>query len=275
MSWAANSGSTAGQARSAEHEAPASRPTAAVFNAGFDPLTLREAVEAVVAHVRAGQRGWLCTVNVSYLMRMRTDSALQSFVDRAALVVADGQPLVWCAPLFGARLPERVAGIDLLDALCERAVCEDLRVYLLGGTPRVVSASASSLRRRYPGLRLDFSDGYFQPRQAGARADAVARSGADILFVGMGVPLQERFIEEQWSRLGVSMAIGVGGSFDVLAGERKRASPRLQAWGLEWLVRLAQEPRRLLPRYLDTNTRFCGLLLQQLWRKMLTRGTRP
>jgi N-acetylglucosaminyldiphosphoundecaprenol N-acetyl-beta-D-mannosaminyltransferase len=231
-----------------------------ILNGLFDPLTACETVDALFAAIRAGVRGWVCTVNVATLMTMRKDPKLQSFVDRAMLVVADGQPLVWCAPLFGGRLPERVAGIDLIDALCERAAAEGRSVYLLGATPRLVASAMAALRRRHAGLRIDGADGYFTPAQAEQRADAIRASGASLLFVGMGSPRQETFIAEHWERLAVPVAIGVGGSFDVLGGARFRARPWVGAAGLEWLVRLVQEPRRLFPRYLATNSQFCLLI---------------
>jgi N-acetylglucosaminyldiphosphoundecaprenol N-acetyl-beta-D-mannosaminyltransferase len=235
-----------------------------LLNADFDPLTLPQTVDAVFSLLGAGRRGWLCTVNVAILMMMRADARLQSFVDRAALVVADGQPLVWCAPWFGQSLPERVTGVDLMDALCERAAREGARVYLLGATGEIVATVAQRLRGRHANLQVEYADGYFSKDEAAERAGRIRASGADILFVGMGVPRQENFLEEQWDRLGVGMAIGVGGSFDVLAGLRSRAPAWVQKAGMEWLFRLLQEPRRLFARYLTTNSLFVWLLLRTL-----------
>ncbi len=237
------------------------------LNGQFDPMTLPQTVDAVFGLLGAGQRGWLCTVNVAILMMMRTDGRLQNFVDRAALVVADGQPLVWCASWFGQSLPKRVTGIDLIDALCERGAREGKRVYLLGAYEEIVVALAQRLRERYSNLHVDYADGYFAKDEAPARADRVRASGADILFVGMGVPRQENFIEEQWSRLGVGMAIGVGGSFEVLAGLRSRAPMWMQKIGMEWFFRLIQEPRRLFPRYLVTNSQLIWLVLCALLKR--------
>lgn len=230
------------------------------LNAHFDPLTLPQTVDAVFHMLGAGQRGWLCTVNVAILMMMRKDARLQSFVDHAALVVADGQPLVWCAPWLGRPLPERVTGVDLVDAICERAARQGARIYLLGAGSEIVAAAAQRLRKRYAGLQVEYADGYFTKEEAPARADRVRASGADILFVGMGVPRQENFLEEQWERLGAGVAIGVGGSFDVLAGLRSRAPTWVQKAGMEWFFRLLQEPRRLFMRYLITNGSFVWLL---------------
>lgn len=234
------------------------------LNADFDPLTLPQAVDAVFRNIDAGQRGWLATVNVAILMMMRSDPRLQAFVDRASLVVADGQPIIWCTPWFGKPLPERVTGVDLVDAICARAAATGKRIYLLGATTEIAARLAQRLRERHPTLQLDFADGYFDHGEAAQRADRVRAAGTDILFVGMGVPRQETFIEEQWARLGVGMAIGVGGSFDVLAGLRARAPGLVQKLGMEWLYRLAQEPRRLFKRYLVTNSQFVWLVLSAL-----------
>lgn len=231
------------------------------LNGQFDPLTLPQTVDAIFRMLDAGQSGWACTVNVAILMMMRANVRLQNFVDRAALVVADGQPLIWCAPLLGKSLPERVTGVDLLDALCQRAAREGKRVYLLGATEDIVAKAAQRLRARCVNLHVEYGDGYFTNDEAPARADHIRASRPDILFVGMGVPRQEYFLEEQWHRLGVRMAIGVGGSFDVLAGLRGRAPDWMKKSGMEWLFRLVQEPRRLFTRYLMTNSQFVCLVL--------------
>jgi len=235
-----------------------------LLNGEFDPFTLRQTVDAVFSMLRGGQRGWLCTVNVAILMMMRSDAWLQTFVQRAALVVADGQPLIWYSARVKQPLPERVTGVDLIDALCGRAAQERKCVYVLGATPDVIQKVADKLRDRYAGLRIEFGDGYFKHQDAAARADRIRSSGTDILIVGMGVPRQEKFIEEQWDRLGVGLAIGVGGSFDVLAGLRSRAPVWIQQIGMEWLFRLVQEPRRLLRRYLVTNSQFIWLVCRAL-----------
>lgn len=235
-----------------------------ILNGSFDPVTRDQAVDAVFAAIRAGKRGWLCTVNVATLMTMRGNRRLQSFVDRAAWVVADGQPLVWCARLFDATLPERVAGIDLLDALCRRAAEENRLVYLLGTTSSLLEKTQANLRRRHPGLEVVGASGFFPREEWPARAEAIRASGASLVFLGMGTPRQEFFIDEEWERLGANVAIGVGGSFDVIAGARFRAHPWIGKLGLEWTARLVQEPRRLFLRYLLTNSMFCLLVARAL-----------
>lgn len=236
-----------------------------VLNGSFDALTLPAVVDWASSSIRQGRRGYICTVNVAILMAMRRDARLQRFVDRASLVVADGTPIVWASRLLKNPLPERVTGIDLIDALAELAARERVGLYLLGAREPVAREAARHLRRRHPGLPIcGIADGYFAAAQAVDRARAVKQSGAAILLVGMGAPRQEFFLEEHWENLGVALAAGVGGSFDVLAGVRRRAPRWCQGIGLEWLWRLAQEPRRLGPRYLETNSRFLVHVLREI-----------
>lgn len=238
-----------------------------ILGCEFDPLTLRETVDAAFKLIEENKRGWISTVNVSILMMMRSDMRLKKFVDRSALIVADGQPLVWSAPLLGGELPERVTGIDLIDSICARAAEENVGVYIIGATDEVSARAALHIRQRHPALQLSAASGYFRPNETALRVSAVRESGAKVLFVAMGVPRQEHFIEENWSDLGVSVAIGVGGSLDVIAGLRRRAPIWAQKAGLEWCFRLAQEPRRLAKRYLVTNSSFLYHLTRAIIRR--------
>lgn len=233
-----------------------------ILNGTFHQLLGGEVVDEVVRVIHAGERGALCTVNVAILMMMRSNIRLQRIVDGAKWTVADGQPLVWASHLTEKALPERVTGIDLIDLLCARATQEGIGVYFLGGSREIVGAAVAALRNRHSGLDVrGYADGYFDQMDASARAQAVSRSGAQILFVAMGVPRQEYFIEEQWDNLGAAVVIGVGGSLDVIAGLRRRAPPFLQRAGLEWAYRLFQEPRQLFARYAKTNLLFFYLII--------------
>jgi N-acetylglucosaminyldiphosphoundecaprenol N-acetyl-beta-D-mannosaminyltransferase len=236
-----------------------SRSSVRLLNADFDAVSLDGTVDRVFELVDGPDRGWICTVNVAILMTMRTEPQLQRFVDHSACTVADGQPIVWLSKVFRTPLPLRVTGIDLIEHICARAAAQQAGVYLLGASRPVVEEVASRLLLANPDLQLTFDDGYFSGDEGGARARAVAASGARILIVGMGVPLQERFIEDHWDMLGVDVAIGVGGSFDVLAGLRTRAPRWMQRCGLEWVHRLREEPRRLFGRYVTTGFRFLVL----------------
>jgi N-acetylglucosaminyldiphosphoundecaprenol N-acetyl-beta-D-mannosaminyltransferase len=244
-------------------DAPRARPPkpACILNGAFDAISADQVVDDILQTIDAGNRGVLCTVNVSILMMMRSNPRLQRFVDDARWTVADGQPLVWASHLGRTTIPERVTGCDLLALLCARAARDRIGVYFLGASAAIVRKAVDVLRKKHPGLDVrGCADGYFGPDEAPDRARAVAQSGAQLLFVAMGVPRQEYFIEEQWDRLGANVVIGVGGSLDVIAGLRKRAPRLVQSLGLEWTYRLVQEPRRLFRRYLVTNSQFVGLI---------------
>lgn len=234
-----------------------------ILNCEFAPVTVADTVDWARDWIHGGERGYICTVNVAILMMMRADPRLQRFVDRASLVVVDGQPLVWASHLQHDHLPERVTGVDLVDELCALAADEGFGVYFLGAQREVIETAANRLTERCPGLDVcGVADGYFDASEAAERARAIRESGAKILIVGMGVPRQERFIEDHWDELGVQLVIPVGGSFEVIAGTARRAPVFLQRIGMEWSFRLAQEPRRLWKRYLVTNTQFIYHLLK-------------
>jgi N-acetylglucosaminyldiphosphoundecaprenol N-acetyl-beta-D-mannosaminyltransferase len=237
--------------------------TVQILNCEFASVTVADTVDWARNWIRSGRRGYICTVNVAILMMMRSDPKLQSFVDRASLVVVDGQPLVWASHLQHDHLPERVTGVDLVDELCKLAAEEGFGVYFLGARRDVIETAAERLVERSPGLDVcGIADGYFDASEAPQRARAIRESGAKILIVGMGVPRQEEFIESNWDELGIELTVPVGGSFEVIAGTARRAPDFLQRIGMEWSFRLAQEPRRLWKRYLVTNTQFIFHLLK-------------
>jgi N-acetylglucosaminyldiphosphoundecaprenol N-acetyl-beta-D-mannosaminyltransferase len=237
--------------------------TVQILNCEFASVTVADTVDWARNWIRSGRRGYICTVNVAILMMMRSDPKLQSFVDRASLVVVDGQPLVWASHLQHDHLPERVTGVDLVDELCKLAAEEGFGVYFLGARRDVIETAAERLVERSPGLDVcGIADGYFDASEAPQRARAIRESGAKILIVGMGVPRQEEFIVSNWDELGIELTVPVGGSFEVIAGTARRAPDFLQRIGMEWSFRLAQEPRRLWKRYLVTNTQFIFHLLK-------------
>ena len=239
-------------------DSPAADPGLAESFLGinFSPLTTDDAVDAIMRMISVGDRGWISTVNVAILMQLREDPALRSYVEQSSLVLPDGQPIVWGSRWLGAPLPARVTGIDIIEKLCAEAEQRGLSVFLLGGSATVIEKTAARLANDKPRLRLAWRHGYFEEWEEASVAEQIRQAGADILIVGMGVPRQEKFIQQHWDDLGCSVAIGVGGSFDVISGRLRRAPRWMQQAGLEWFYRLIQEPRRLLPRYVVTNTQF-------------------
>jgi N-acetylglucosaminyldiphosphoundecaprenol N-acetyl-beta-D-mannosaminyltransferase len=251
--------------------APASAaPRAEFMGCPFDRVEMDEAVRRAVAWCRGERRPHtIVTMNAAVLVAMRRDPELARACRAGDLVVADGVPVLWASRLAGAPLPGRVAGVDLMPRLLDAAAEHGLPVFFLGAREEVVRALVALCAARWPHLAIaGFRDGYFGPEQAPAVVAQIRRSGAAMLFVGMPSPFKETWCERNREALGVPVILGVGGSFDVLAGFVPRAPAVLQRAGLEWAWRLAMEPRRLFRRYLVTNSIFlartAGLLLRRL-----------
>jgi N-acetylglucosaminyldiphosphoundecaprenol N-acetyl-beta-D-mannosaminyltransferase len=181
------------------------------------------------------------------------------------MVVADGMSVVWALRAAGLAVPERVAGVDLLSRLLEAGAEHGLRVYFLGARREVVSALAERCRAEHPGLAVaGWRDGYFGPGEHEAAVEEIRACEPHMLFVGMPSPFKETFCQRHRERLAVPLIMGVGGSFDVLAGFIRRAPRPMQAMGLEWLWRLLMEPRKLWKRYLTTNSEFLWLASREI-----------
>lgn len=237
-----------------------------VLGVPVDALGMSATLSWVDERVRERKAGSHLCVNAANVVLANEDDSYRSLLERADAIGADGQPFIWAARLLGHDLPERVAGIDLMERILERAREAGWRIYLLGARAQVVERLAGRLAA--DGVMIaGHRDGYFDDEEAPAVAAQIAESGADVLFVGMPTPIKERFIVEHAAPAGIPAAIGVGGSFDVLAGELRRAPRVMQRLGLEWLFRLMQEPRRLFGRYASTNTKFVGIFVRSALRR--------
>jgi N-acetylglucosaminyldiphosphoundecaprenol N-acetyl-beta-D-mannosaminyltransferase len=237
-----------------------------LFGVPIHPLTMGETVERCREAVERGDNLTIGVVNAAKLVKMRADPLLRDSVVGSDLVLADGMAVVWASRLLGRSLPERVAGIDLFSRLIECAERDGRSVYLLGARRDVLDRLIARLAELHPRLRIAGArDGYFGEADEAAVAEEIRRSGADYLFVGITSPKKERFLGRWGRNLGVRVCHGVGGSFDVLSGEVKRAPRSWQRLGLEWLYRVLQEPRRMWKRYLVTNTLFIGMCAKELF----------
>lgn len=231
----------------------------------LDAVDMEEAVARCEAAIAAGEYLQQASVNAAKIVSMSDDPALRAMVAESGLVTADGQSVVWAGRLLGVPLPERVAGIDLMQRLLLSAERNGYRVYVLGARREVLETALERLRARYPGLTIAGArDGYYEDAEVEAVCEEIRAARADILFVAMSSPRKEHFLGAHGASLGVGFAMGVGGSIDVIAGVTRRAPRLLQRLGLEWAFRLAQEPRRLASRYLRTNGRFARLVLKAL-----------
>ncbi|OKK22587.1 UDP-N-acetyl-D-mannosamine transferase [Streptomyces sp. CB00455] len=245
-----------------------------LFGFALDALTMDETVMRCLDAVRRGERIEIGMVNAAKLVNMRRDPRLAEAVGGCDLVLADGQAVVWAGRVLGVRLPERVAGIDLFMRLLAAAESAAVPVYLLGAEQHVLEMMLDRVCERFPALRVAGSrNGYFEDADQEAIADAIADSGAHLLFLGMTSPKKEIFTAGYGKRTGAHVVHGVGGSFDILAGITKRAPLVWQRMGLEWFYRTLQEPRRLGRRYLTTNAAFLLMTVRELIHRTPSAGS--
>jgi N-acetylglucosaminyldiphosphoundecaprenol N-acetyl-beta-D-mannosaminyltransferase len=230
----------------------------------IDSLSEQETIARIERLIAAPGSHYMVVINAAKAAAAHRDPKLRSIISNADVVTADGMSVLWASRLLGRRLQERVTGIDLFEKLAARAAEQGLSVYLLGARDESVSAVARLLAARHPKLRVaGFHHGFFEPSQSRRVATEIRRCGADLLFVGMGSPAQEYWIEDYLDTSGARFALGVGGSFDHVSGLSKRAPVWMQRAGLEWLYRLSREPSRLWRRYLLGNSVFIWLVLRQ------------
>jgi N-acetylglucosaminyldiphosphoundecaprenol N-acetyl-beta-D-mannosaminyltransferase len=221
------------------------------------------------AMVAGRQRGYVCVCNVHTVMASGEDRQLRSALDSSSLNVPDGQPLVWAINALGYSLRTRVYGPELMSQACAQAAVTGQRFYLYGGRNQgALVQLALNLRRRYPGLKIvgGYSPSHrpLTTEERDAVADEINHSRADIVWVGIGVPKQEKWMAQMRPLLECPVLVGVGAAFDFHAGLVPQAPAWMQASGLEWAYRLAHEPRRLWRRYLRYNPRFVGAFAIQL-----------
>lgn len=243
-------------------------PKVEILGMPIHRVTMAEVLDVCQDAVERRRPVVLGMVNVAKLVNSRRDRDLHQSVSEADLIAADGQGVVLLSRLMGCPLPERVAGIDIMYGLMDRAARRGYRVFFLGAKPEVVRTVAEKAPRDYPGLCVaGYRDGYFDlDREGLGVAEQIRDSRADILFVAITPPKKEIFMS-RWGRLlDVPVCHGVGGSFDVFAGVVRRAPRWMQKAGLEWFYRVLQEPGRMWRRYLVTNAKFLALAVPEICR---------
>jgi len=235
-----------------------------LFGCPMDLETMAGTVNTIFTRITAGQFTQHVVINVAKLVNMQADPQLAASVRQCDIVNIDGMGVVWGARLLGHHVPERVAGVDLFERLLEDAAAHDYPVFFLGAASEIVELAAARCVDRFPGLRLaGYHHGYFWNDER-AVVDLIRASGARLLFVAITSPKKENFINRWKSSLGVDFVMGVGGTFDVVAGKTRRAPMWMQKSGLEWLFRVSQEPKRMWKRYLFTKSKFI-LMLCMAW----------
>ncbi len=239
-----------------------------------DNCSREEACDAIVSHAKAGGKPtYVATANAQHIVLLDQDKRLREIYDRADLVVPDGFSLLLAARFYGRFLQERITGVDMVQTLCSLAAEHDLHVFLMGGLPESADRAARVLKQRASSLRISTYCPPFgfekTPEGLEEAASAIRSAKPDLLFVALGAPKQEHWIYDHGLQLSVPVLMGVGGSFELIAGVVRRAPAWMQNFGCEWLYRLYREPRRMWRRYLIGNLEFAAIVIRQRIRRIL------
>ena len=256
----------------ADYRHPLPNSKVALFGFHFDRCTLTQAVESALELAERDDTGhYVVTPNLDHAVILRKRPELSEIYDGAALVVADGLPIIWASRLLGDPLPERVAGSDLVPGVFT-AARRQMRVYLFGARPGVAQRAAERMEHQYPNVKVVGVQsppvGFERNSQTNDEAVArVAESAPDILVVGLGAPKHELWTFRERHRLRAKVIFCAGATIDFLAGERSRAPEWCQRYGLEWAHRMFEEPKRLVPRYAEDAVTLPQLIAKELIRK--------
>lgn len=235
------------------------------LNTRIDNITMKEAVDQIDRMVCGGMGQYVVTPNVDHIVKLEKDAFFKKIYDEADLILADGQPLVWISYLLGEPIVEKVSGSDLFPRVCERAAQKGYRVFLLGAAPGVADKAADNLAKRYSGLNIvgTYSPPYgFEkdPEELERIFKIVNSADVQILAIGLGTPKQEKFFYQYREKMQVPVALHIGATLDFESGEVRRAPEWMSRIGLEWLYRLAKEPRRMSKRYLIDDVAICKII---------------
>ena len=234
----------------------------------IDNLSMEETLGRVEQFIASGQPHQHVVVNVDKLVKASRDAELRQIINDCALINVDGMPVVWASRLLGKPLKARVEGVDLFEALMQRASAKNWRVFLLGAREEVVSGVKSIYEKKYPGLVVaGYRNGYWKADEEAAVVEQVKAAQADLLFVAISSPKKEQFLGQYQAEMKIPFAMGVGGTFDVAVGRVKRAPLWMQNNGLEWFYRFLQEPRRMFKRYFVDDMAFFWLLVKEFGRR--------
>lgn len=251
--------------------------TTEVCGIPIDSITLDGAADLICATAkRRTQGGYVVTPNAQHVALYHRDKMFRQAYDDAFLVVPDGVPLLWAARLAGTPLAGRVNGTDLFERIAARAAQDGLGLFCVGGRPGAAAAAVAILQKRHPGLRVcGIYDGPVPP--SGGEGDAhmcqlLEKSGAHIVLVGLGAPKQEVWMWANAPYVSQCVMVGIGGSFELVAGFTPRAPTFMQRMGMEWFFRLMMEPKRLLRRYIYTNTLFLAHMFSSVTRRRRKRA---
>lgn len=228
-----------------------------ILNTYVNAISLDETVEQVEEIIKAGVPTQHVVINASKVNLMQKDAKLRKIVNQCPLINADGASIVWAAKILGIPLKERVTGIDLFLRLIEVAHEKKYKIYLFGAKEEVVVKVKHLFEKKYPNLQIvGYRNGYFTEADEPEIVRDMAESKADMMFVAFSSPKKEYWVNKYINKINIPFVMGVGGSFDVVAGVTDRAPLWMQNHGLEWFYRFIQEPRRMWKRYMIGNAKF-------------------
>lgn len=232
-------------------------PRITILNTTIDVLNVNDTIRLVEEYVKKKEPLHLMGVNADKINEVNANERLRQIVNSCGIINADGASVIKASKFLKKPLPERVAGIDLMQSLVKLSANNGYSVYLLGAKQEVVEKTAEVLKAKYPELKLKgIHNGYFKESEWSCISDELKKCNPDFVFVGITSPTKEYLIEYLQDHGNNSVFMGVGGSFDVISGKIPRAPMWMQKHGLEWLFRVIQEPRRLFKRYFVGNTTF-------------------
>lgn len=228
-----------------------------ILNTYVNALTMKESLECVEKIIAEGVPTQHVVVNASKINLMNDDATLAEIVNGCPLINADGSSIVWAAKKLGVPLEERVTGCDMFQELVALAAKKGYSIYLFGAKEEVVLEVKRIFETKYPNLKIaGYRNGYFTEEDEPQIVADMLASKADMMFVAFSSPKKEYWVHKYLTEIGIPFVMGVGGSFDIVAGKTVRAPLWMQRAGLEWLYRFAQEPRRMWKRYIIGNARF-------------------
>lgn len=235
-----------------------------ICNIPVDSLTMKETIQLIDKAISENKSIHHVVINAAKVVNAQKDEALKESIVSCDIINADGQAIVWAARFLNTPLPERVAGIDLMENLVKLAAEKKHRIFFLGAKEEVVKEVVNVYAKLYnKDIIAGFRNGYFTKEEEETVAKQIAASGASILFVAMSSPKKEIFLNTYKYLIQTLFIMGVGGSFDVVSGLVKRAPLWMQKSGLEWFYRVIQEPGRMWKRYLFGNSQFLYLVIKE------------
>lgn len=218
-------------------------------------IHMQQALDTIDEWLHLRQPHYVCVTSAHGVIEAQEDPELRRILNQSGMSTPDGMSIVWLLKLMGHRQVSRVYGPDLMEAVCEHSVEKGYRHFMFGGAEGVADKLAAALQNRFPGLQIagTYCPPFYipSPEEDQMMVDMINNSGADIVWIGISTPKQERWMASHLGQLEAPVMVGVGAAFDFLSGVKRQAPRWIQRSGLEWLFRLANEPRRLFPRYIQ------------------------